>query len=82
MNNQARATRSVPTGIPLNDQRRVELLAQIRSRGESAVMVASGVSRIAMVRAAAGLGVRRGTLRLLEDGLDRLAAASENEAGR
>ena len=45
--------------------------------GENRTMEHFGLSRIAVCRAAAGLCVQAGTLRLLQDGLDR---ADELEA--
>lgn len=71
-----------PSGITLSSYRREQLIREVRDRGETAVMVAAGVSRIALARAAAGLGVRAGTAALVERGLERLAAEARESADR
>ncbi len=73
MQNAARNRRAAAAGIALSSYRREELLRAIRERGEAVVCAATGASRSSLARGAAGLGVRPGTLALIEHGLDKLA---------
>jgi hypothetical protein len=54
--------------------------AYLARYGEPRAMAHFGLSRIAIVRAAAGLAVQAGTMRLLQDGLARAAEAEQGGA--
>jgi hypothetical protein len=69
-----------PTDLALSAEERRALLILIEKMGECAVLAELNVSRQALGRALAGLGVRRGTIALVRAGLasPSLQAALEN----
>lgn len=80
--NPSRAARRRPGGITLPPHRREQLVREVHARGEPLVLRVCGISRQGLARAAAGLGVRPGTVALIERGLDRLAAEARERADR
>jgi hypothetical protein len=65
----------------LTAEERRALLVLIEKMGERAVVAELNVSRQALGRALAGLGVRRGTIALLRAGLARPALTVSQEHG-
>lgn len=59
-------------GIPLDDSEQNRLRALIRERGEIAAAEMLGIAKICVIRGAAGCGLRRGTIRLIQQGLDEV----------
>ena len=56
---------------------RSQLQEAIRQHGANAIARASGASIHAIARAAGGLGVRRGTVALIREGLAQLEASAK-----
>lgn len=52
-------------GVPLNEEAQTRLRDLIRERGENAVSEFLEIGRIAVARAAAGLGLKKGTLAVI-----------------
>jgi hypothetical protein len=63
-------------GIPLNDSLQERLRALLRERGEDAITAMIGVGKSSIVRAAAGLGLRRGTAFVIEARLATMEKAA------
>jgi hypothetical protein len=61
-------------GKPLPDPLQEKLRALVQERGEVEVAEQFGIGQSSIVRAAAGLGLRRGTIRVIELGLKGQAA--------
>lgn len=57
-------------GVPLDGADQERLRALIRERGEDAAAELIGVAKICVIRGGAGCGLRRGTIRLIQIGLD------------
>ncbi len=66
-------------GIPLHEGLRMRLAAFVSKHGEKPACAVLQVSRPALLRALAGVGVRRGTALLIEVGLQRIAAEAPPE---
>lgn len=63
-------------GIPLADGVQKRLRELVKERGEAAAAEFLGIGRISVVRAAAGCGLRRGTLFVIETKLAAISAAA------
>jgi hypothetical protein len=59
-------------GAPLGDSEQNRLRALIRERGEKLVAEVLGIAEICVIRGAAGCGLRRGTIRMIQLGLDEV----------
>lgn len=61
-------------GIPLEDTLQERLRALVKERGEEAVAEMLEIGEISVLRAAAGVGLRRGTAFVIKMKLDALGA--------
>lgn len=66
---------------PLAEGLRVRLAALVEVRGEAAVMATIPATRATLARALAGLGIRRGTAKLVELAIAEMEATPPSEAG-
>ena len=69
--------RSGPIGHPLPDSDRARLQELFLRLGEPALLAATGISRMAFARALAGLGLRAGTVSLIQQGIRKLQEPSQ-----
>ena len=60
-------------GTPLRDDLQERLRALVKEKGESKVAELLDVGRVSVVRAAAGLGLRRSTAFVIETKIDSIA---------
>lgn len=67
-------TKKAQRGVPLDPRIRVKLAAAVLKRSERVVAKKAFVSRQSLARALAGLPVYRGTIALIENFLDEVAA--------
>ncbi len=72
-------TSKATSTVALKEAERAAIAAVLRERGTIAGAKELGASRAACERAAAGLGIHRGTAVLLRQGLARLAPAAAVE---
>ena len=74
---QVSTSRAAPQGAIILEPHEIEALrARIRADGDAAIVRTTGVGRTALMRACAGLPVRRGTAALVRIGLMASAACS------